>query len=208
MLLRTSRQRGPFPRWDFLFALPLLAACSLAQADATELVTRLCVSCHGEGGNSSAPAIPRLAGQQADHIAKQLEDFISGKRENAAMAPFLAQIQAADITGLATYYAEQTPSGPRPRGNKKAVAAGKRLYEDGNTRTDVPACFGCHQPEGAGNHRYPRLAGQHAAYTLAQMKQFKAGTRSNDKARIMRAVAARMSEAEMVAVSEYLATLP
>lgn len=68
--------------------------------------------------------------------------------------------------------------------------------------------MGCHQPEGAGNHRYPRLARQHAAYTLAQMKLFKAGERSNDKARIMRAVAARMSEAEMAAVAEYLAVLP
>lgn len=99
-------------------ALALCLAGGAARADTQQLVTTLCVSCHGEGGNSTAPTIPRLAGLQADYITKQLEDFIASRRQNAAMAPFLAQIQPSDIEGLAAYYAAQTPQGPAPRGNK------------------------------------------------------------------------------------------
>ena len=87
------------------------------------------------------------------------------------------------------------------------VAAGKKIYDDGNDANGVPACGGCHMEKGEGNERYPRVAGQHQAYAIQQMMDFKAGTRNNDKGRVMRVVAERMTESEMKAVAEYLAAL-
>lgn len=191
--------------WAWGCAL-LAAGGSPALADTQQMVSTLCVSCHGEAGNSTVPIFPRLAGLQAEYIAKQLADFMGGKRKSDVMAPMVAQIKSADVAGLAAYYASQAPVRGTAADGARA-AAGKTMYEDGNTTSGVPACAGCHQPAGAGNERYPRLAGQHAVYTQAQMQQFKAGTRNNDKARVMRAVAERMTEDEMAAVAEYLAGL-
>ena len=188
-----------------LAALLVLCAGSTL-ADTQQIVSTLCVACHGEGGNSTVPTFPRLAGLQAEYLAKQLTDFMSGKRKSDVMAPMIAQIKNDDIAGLAAYFAAQTPA-RGIAGDAQRAAAGKLIFDDGNTSSGLPACTGCHQAGGAGNERYPRLAGQHAPYTLAQMQQFKAGTRSNDKARVMRSVAERMSEDEMAAVAEYLAGL-
>jgi cytochrome c553 len=150
---------------------------------------------------------PKLAGLQAEYIDKQLRDFLSGKRKNDAMTPFLANIKAGDIAGLAAYYAAQKPL-PGKVEDAALAAKGKLVFDDGNTGSGVPACVGCHQPGAAGNERYPRLAGQHQAYTADQMRKFKTGARNNDRAKVMRAVAERMTEEEIVAVSEYLAGLP
>jgi cytochrome c553 len=118
----------------------------------------------------------------------------------------LPALKAANLGDVVAYYASQKPSAGTVSDDKLA-AAGKAIYDDGNTGSGVPSCSGCHQPEGEGNARYPRLAGQHATYTMAQMQAFKEGTRTNDKARVMRAVAARMTEQEIAAVAEYIAGL-
>ena len=173
-------------------------------ADPKEIAATVCQACHGEGGNSVVPMFPRLAGLQAEYLAKQLNDFLDGKRKNDLMAPSLASISSGDVRGLAAYFAGQKPA-KGTAGDPKLADKGKVLYDDGNVDTGVPACVGCHQPEGAGNERYPRLAGQHAAYTAAQMSAFKAGTRTNDRAKVMRAVAERLTEQEIAALSEYLA---
>lgn len=188
-----------------LIAGALLPA-SVWSADPKELAETICLACHGEGGNSVVPNFPKLAGQQAIYIEKQLNEFLSGKRKNEVMAPFLAQFGKGDTAGLAAYYTGQKQT-PGIVEDKKLADAGKKLYEDGNTESGVPACMGCHQPKGEGNDRYPRLAGQHQAYTQQQMADFKAGVRNNDKAKVMRAVAERMTEQEMKAVSEYIAGL-
>ena len=188
-----------------LAALLVLCAGSTL-ADTQQIVSTLCVACHGEGGNSTVPTFPRLAGLQVEYLTKQLTDFMSGKRKSDVMAPMIAQIKSDDIAGLAAYFSTQPPARGQSADAQRA-AAGKLIYDDGNTSSGLPACTGCHQAGGAGNERYPRLAGQHAAYTQAQMQQFKAGTRNNDKARVMRAVAERMSEDEMAAVADYLAGL-
>jgi cytochrome c553 len=101
------------------------------------------------------------------------------------------------------------PQKPQPGTVQDAelAAAGKVLYEDGNTTSGVPACEGCHQPDGVGNARYPRIAGQHQTYTILEMTQFKKGTRSNDRSHAMRSTAERMTEREIAAVAEYLAGL-
>lgn len=172
-----------------------------------EVVQTMCQACHGADGNPPVPAFPQLAGQRAEYLDKQLRDFLAGRRSNDAMAPALEALKAADVATVAAYYAAQKP---RPAGasDEKLVAAGKALYADGNTATGVPACVGCHAEGATGNERYPRLASQVPSYALDQMKAFKSGVRKNDKARVMRAVAARLSEDEMAAVAQYLATLP
>jgi len=187
-----------------------LLAALLADASAQplpEVVQTMCQACHGADGHSSVPAFPHLAGQHADYLDKQLRDFLAGRRTNDAMAPALEALKAADVAAVAAYYAAQRP---RPAGasDEKLVVAGKALYQDGNTVTGVPACVGCHAEGAAGNERYPRLAGQVPAYALDQMKAFKSGARKNDKGRVMRAVAQRLTEEEMAAVAQYLASLP
>ena len=184
----------------------MLLPGSAWSADPKELATTVCAACHNADGNSVVPNFPKLAGQQAPYLEKQLNEFLSGKRKNEAMEPFLTQFSKGDTAGLAAYFAAQTQT-PGTVNDPQLAAAGKKLYDDGNTESGVPACMGCHQPKGEGNDRYPRLAGQHQAYTQQQMADFKKSVRSNDKAKVMRAVAERMTEQEMLAVSEYIAGL-
>ncbi len=193
-------------------AIGLLLGCALsavsttAAADAKQIASTVCVACHGEDGNSSVPMFPRLAGLQVQYLAKQLNDYMSGKRKNDVMTPLVATLKSGDVADLAAYFAAQKPQ-PGTVQDAALAAAGKVLYEDGNTTTGVPACEGCHQPNGIGNARYPRIAGQHQAYTIAEMNQFKKGARTNDRAHSMRSVAERMTEQEIAAVAEYLAGL-
>ena len=185
----------------------VMLACGVARAaDVPQLVASVCAACHGAEGNSLAPTFPKLAGLQEEYVSKQLKDYLSGKRKNEVMAPALATIQDNDVSAFAAYFARQTPA-PGKVEDPALASVGKKLYDDGNVETGVPACAGCHQPKGEGNARYPRLAGQHQAYTLQQMTDFKSGARANDKGKVMRAVAERMSEQEMKSVSEYLAGL-
>lgn len=188
-------------------ALLLALVCGVARAgDVQQLVTTVCAACHAADGNSVVPTFPKLAGLQPEYLSKQLKDYLSGKRKNEVMAPALESIKDDDVPGLAAHFARQTPA-PGKVEDAALAAAGKKLYEDGNVDTGVPACGGCHQPKGEGNARFPRVAGQHQAYTLQQMADFKSGARANDKGKVMRAVAERMTEQEMKAVSEYLAGL-
>ena len=190
-------------------AVALAWWCSAGTAhagDVGQITSTVCINCHGEGGNSLVPTFPKLAGQQPAYLAKQLTEFLSGKRKNDVMAAFLPNITAGDVPGLAAYYAAQKQT-PGTVADAALAAAGQKIFDDGNTDTGVPACAGCHQPKGEGNERFPRLAGQHQAYVLQQMTDFKNGVRTNDKGKIMRAVAERMTEQEMKAVSEYIAGL-
>lgn len=175
-------------------------------ADAKQLVTTLCAACHGEDGNSSVGVYPKLAGLQADYIVKQIKDFVAGKRKNELMTPIAENLSSGDIPAIAAHFSAQKPA-PGKVENPQLVAAGKRIFEDGNTTSGVPACAGCHQPDAAGNERFPRLAGQHQAYILQELTDLKSGLRANDRGRVMRAVAERMTEDEMKAVAEYLAGL-
>ena len=189
----------------FLLATASFCGSALG-ADPKEIATTVCVTCHGEGGNSVTPIFPKLAGQNAKYLEKQLEEFLNGKRKSEVMQPFFASFTKSDIRGLAAYFAGQTQSTGTVE-DKSVLEAGKKMYEDGNTETGVPGCGGCHEADGKGNDRYPRLAGQHQAYTQKEMADFKTGTRTNDKGRVMRVVTERMTEQEIKAVSEYIAGL-
>jgi cytochrome c553 len=187
----------------------LLGASPLAWAQGAGPITvAACLPCHGEGaaGVPGAPPIPRLDGQHPGYLAKQLREFKSGKRKNDLMAPLMGALQKRQIPALTAHFAGQTPV-RRTAENSQLAARGKVLYEGGNSATGVPGCVGCHQPNGVGTTRYPRLAGQLQAYIVQQLMNFKSGARSNDRAGVMRTVAGRLTDDEMRAVAEYVAGL-
>lgn len=181
-------------------------------AKAQNIASQVCAACHAADGNSAIPANPKLAGQFADYLDKQLRDFkpAAGKkplRENPVMNGMVANLSAGDMKGLASYYAGQKLK-PALASDKELVAFGQKLWRGGNAASGVPACAGCHGPAGAGiPGQYPRLSGQHAEYIATQLKLFRDGARANDPNGMMRGVAARMTEREMRAVAEYAAGL-
>lgn len=167
-----------------------------------------CAGCHGVNGNSTNPAWPKLAGQNAGFIAKQLADFKSGKtRSDPLMAGQVAGLSQQDMDDLGAYFAKQT--GTQGAADEKLVAAGAKLYRGGNKKKGVAACIACHGPTGAGNPaaKFPKLSGQHAAYVEKAMKDFRSGKRSNDMNKMMRNIAEKMSDKEIKAVASYISGL-
>ncbi len=181
-------------------ALPAMAG----DAAAGKARAAACVTCHGADGNSVAPNFPKLAGQHESYLVKQLMDFKSGKRKDATMTAMAATLGDADVANVAAYFASQTTKLGEAAADK--VAMGQALYRAGNAANGVAACAGCHGPTGAGNPqaKFPRLSGQHAAYVVKQLKDFRAGKRSNDPGDMMRGVAAKLSDAEIEAVAQYV----
>lgn len=177
-----------------------------------EIAAGICAGCHNVDGNSTIPLYPILAGQYPGYIAKQLHDFkvVEGeavKRDNQIMAPMVATLSQDDIENIAVYYSQQKPQ-PGTASDVSLVEAGKKLYQGGNLENSIPACSSCHSPNGQGiPPHYPRIDGQHPAYTLSQLQAFRVGTRKNDTNDTMQTIVSRMSEQEMQAVSEYIATL-
>lgn len=187
-------------------ALALVSAPATAAPSPERL--QLCASCHGANGNSTTPENPKLAGLQARYASQQMKDFKSGKRVSAVMAGIMATIDDAEIELLATYFHEQkSVLAPAPATDAKRLAQGKEIYFEGIVGSAVPACSGCHTETGKGTNRYPRVAGQHAQYLIQQMLAYKSGERKNDDRELMRAVATRMTEPEIRAVSEFIQTL-
>jgi len=196
--------------------LPCLAAAQPAAkpdpAKGQQIATQVCVACHAADGNSPAAPNPKIAGQFPEYLRKQLQNFKAapGKkadRDNPVMAGMVANLSDEDMRNLAAYYGSQKLK-PESAKSKDLAARGQKLYRGGNLATGVAACAGCHGPDGAGiPGQYPRISGQFAAYLETQLLAFKAGTRANDPNGMMRAVAARMSEAEIKAVAEYASGL-
>ena len=164
-----------------------------------------CGGCHGEDGNGSAPIFPKLAGQHPSYIYKQLIDFKTQKRVEPTMNAMAEPLSEDDMQDLAAFYASQKTSSESGAVN----ANGKNLYLAGNADSGVPACSGCHSPAGSGNPQaiFPKLHGQYSAYVEKTLHDFKAGERANDMNAMMRSVAAKLSEAEISAVAEYVSTL-
>lgn len=198
-----------------LVASSALAAEPPAKPDLAKgrtIASQACAACHGADGNSPTPANPKLAGQVAEYLEKQLHGYkaVSGRkpeRDNAVMAGMVANLSPEDMRNVAAHYASQKPKGG-VSSSRELVFVGQKLYRAGNAATGLPACAGCHGPNGAGiPAQYPRLAGQYAEYTAAQLKTFHEGQRANDINRMMRSIAAKMSDAEMRAVSDYIAGL-
>ena len=188
-------------------SLPTMADMS-GNADAGKDKSATCAGCHGADGNSAAPNFPKLAGQGSKYLIKQINDIKSGTRPVVEMTGILDALSEQDIKDIAAYYAAQSIS--VGQANKELVAEGESLYRAGNPATNVAACTACHGPAGAGYDLagFPALGGQHADYTAAQLKKFRVGERVNDgDTRIMRSIAARLSDREIKALSSYISGL-
>ena len=197
------------------------AAAALAQsqsgkpdfARAQTIANQVCAACHGADGNSPTPVNPSLAGQGAEYITLQLSHFKSGLRANPVMLGMASTLSAEDMKALGVYFSQQKPKGLAAK-DPALARTGQKLYRGGDAATGLPACAACHGPAGAGiPKQYPRLAGQHADYAYAQLKAFQAGERGADKegkdvnGRIMAAIAAKMTDAQMKALADYTAGL-
>jgi cytochrome c553 len=167
--------------------------------------TAVCAACHGADGNSGIPANPKLAQQHPQYLAKQLQEFKSGKRNSAVMKGFAAVLSDEDMANISAWLTAQKAK-PGFAKDKELVALGERIYRGGIPDRQIAACAGCHSPNGAGiPAQYPRLSGQHADYTTAQLQTFRDGTRQNSVQ--MTQVAAKMNDREIRAVADYIAGL-
>ncbi len=167
--------------------------------------TAMCAACHGADGNSGSPENPKLAGQHPDYLAKQLAEFKSGKRANAIMSGMSAALSDEDMKNIAAWLATQKPKAGFAK-DKETIALGERIYRGGIADRQIAACAGCHSPTGAGiPAQYPRLSGQHAQYSVAQLTAFRDGVRKNNLQ--MSQIAAKLNDREIKAVADYMAGL-
>jgi len=203
------------------FALAVQAQASEAakpapyQGDAAkgrEIATTVCVACHGADGNSPTAANPKLAGQHAGYLFKQMKNFkadANGKSErvNAIMNGMIAPYTEEQMKDLAAYFSSQKQVGGAAK-NRETLELGKKLYRAGNAGKGLPACAACHGPTGAGLPvQFPRIAGQYQEYTEAQLKAFRNSERANDPNKMMQMVAIKMTDAEVRAIADYIAGL-
>ncbi len=166
---------------------------------------QVCIACHAADGNSTIAENPKLAQQHPEYLVKQLQEFKSGKRDNAVMKGFAAALSDEDMRNIGFWLASQKAT-PGFAQNKDTIRLGERIYRGGIADRQIAACAGCHSPNGAGiPAQYPRLAGQHAGYTEAQLKAFRDGVRHNNAQ--MTGVAAKMNDREIKAVADYIAGL-
>lgn len=215
----------------FVFVQGTQAAVLTGDAKAGATKAAVCGACHGADGNSMAPNFPKLAGQGERYLSKQINDIKAwGAETNPAkkattgravpeMSGILANLSAQDIADISAFFAAQNT---QLSGTKKievqvnsglkvdAIELGSKLYRNGNLSTGVPACTGCHAPDGKGNAAagFPRLSGQHPEYIEKQLLSFRAGNRTNDgDTSPMRSIADKMSDAEIKAVANFIAGL-
>ena len=166
--------------------------------------TKTCAACHGVDGNSVNPVWPKLAGQHAEYIFKQLKDFHSGSRKNVQMSPLAAPLSEEDMQDIATYYSSQKIK--IGHASAETLPLGEQIYRAGDASKGLPACLACHGPSGAGNPAasYPALSGQHAEYTKLQLLAFRDNIRTNDSNKVMQIVSEKMTTDEIDAVANYI----
>lgn len=171
---------------------------------AESIVNQVCAGCHAVDGNSTVAANPKLAGLNAEYIDKQLTNFKSGDRKNAIMSGMVASLSPQDMLNLAAYYSAQKPK-PDTSKDQALALLGQKIFRGGVQGAGVPACASCHGPQGMGIPvQFPRLAGQHSDYIYTQLNNFRLETRANDGAKMMRTIAAKMTDADMKAVAAYI----
>jgi cytochrome c553 len=186
-----------------LAAWPAFARADMARAEA--IVQGKCFICHGSDGESSSPAFPRLAGQNAGYVQRQLADYKSGKRKSSAMQPMVEDLSVADFASLGAYFASRPTMG-HAVDDPELAQVGRFIYLRGNPYTGVASCANCHGANGHGTESLPRLAGQHAQYTENQLRSFNKRERTNDNA-VMHGIASKLSELELKSVAAYLSGL-
>ena len=190
------------------FALSSLCFAATAHSagdpEAGKQKSPICAACHGEDGNSLVPIWPSIAGQHAAYFVKQMLDIQTGERKNDQMTPIIASMTNQDFDDLAAFYAGQEvkPKEAAPEN----IESGEQIYRAGNSATGVAACMACHGPGGTGNPpaMFPALRGQHSQYTVATLKAYRSGDRSNDQNAVMRTISAKMTDTEIDAVANYI----
>lgn len=192
---------------SFMLLAPAAGADRGDPAKAEPIVNSVCAACHGVDGNSPIPANPNLAGQHFSYLYKQLSDYKAGRRKNAVMSGMVSNLSDSDMRNLAAYFAAQKAK-PGTAQDRTLAAAGQKLYRGGISDSGVPACSGCHSPNGAGiPAQFPRLASQQRDYTSAQLQSFRSGERDNDANAMMRTIASRLSDKDITALSDYISGL-
>ena len=198
----------------FVSLLLTMGVSGIAQAASTALVgdaaagqakTAVCGACHGPDGNSMAPNFPKLAGQGDRSLLKQLHEIKDGKRQVLEMTGQLNNLNDQDLADIAAYYASQKSS--VGAADPALVARGEELFRGGDLQKGLPACTGCHAPDGQGNAPagFPHVGGQHASYIEKQLTDFREGDRTNDgDSMIMRAIAAKLSNKDIKALASYI----
>ena len=187
---------------------PVVAVAVVAKQGKPDLVKgeasfgAICASCHGADGNSGTPAYPKLSQQHPEYLVKQLQEYKDGKRKNAIMQGFASALTPDDMRNIA-YWAASKKAKTGFSKDKELVTLGERIYRGGISDRQVPACAGCHSPNGAGiPAQYPRLSGQHAEYIATQLTAFRDGVRNNNLQ--MSQVAAKLNDREIRALSDYV----
>ncbi|MBU2039773.1 MULTISPECIES: cytochrome c [unclassified Thalassolituus] len=183
----------------------LMSVAHAGDAEAGKAKSATCAACHGADGNSLAPTFPKIAGQGERYLIKQIKDIRDGNRQVPSMAPFVTGLSDTDIADLAAYFSAQVPTTGGAK--EELVELGQRIYRAGIESKGVPACLACHGPDGKGIEAagFPRLAGQHDAYTQTQLTAFSMNQRTNDgDTRMMRDIAYRLHTTEIEAVSSYI----
>lgn len=186
----------------------LLVAAAAPAADLTravEIVEGKCFVCHGTEGESSSPVFPRLAGQHASYVARQLADYQSGRRKNDTMQSMVGDLNAEDFRLLGMYF-ESKPTRAHPVADPELAQVGRFVYNRGNPYSGVAACADCHGAAGHGTEKLPRLGGQHAQYVESQLRKFSQRERTNDNA-VMQTIASKLTELELKAVAAYVSGL-
>ncbi len=186
------------------FISNIAIAATIEHKTPPQSVTNVCAACHAIDGNSVITANPKLAGQHPEYLYKQLTNFKLGERANAVMSGMAGMLSDADMHAVAEYFSKQTLNLGQAKTNG-AGSLGEKIYRAGIQANNVPACAACHGPSGDGLPvKYPRLGGQHSEYVLNQLRQFRLGTRANDEAKVMRTIAAKLTDQEMEAVADYI----
>ena len=198
----------------FVSLLLTMGVSGIAQAAGTTVVgdaaagqakTAVCGACHGPDGNSMAPNFPKLAGQGDRYLLKQLHEIKDGKRQVLEMTGQLNNLNDQDLADIAAYYASQKSS--VGAADPALVARGEELFRGGDLQKGLPACTGCHAPDGQGNAPagFPHVGGQHSSYIEKQLTDFREGDRTNDgDSMIMRAIAAKLSNKDIKALASYI----
>jgi cytochrome c553 len=170
------------------------------------LMAERCAACHGPDGNAVATNFPKLAGQHTEYLLHELGEYKLHHRESELMQPAVSELSDQDMADLAVFLAGQKPA-PGIVTDPSLLPLGKKVYFEGNSDTGVPSCDGCHEADGAGAARFPRVAGQNPDYVLEQFRLYATGKRQFGK-KVMRTIAERLSEQETRAVAEYMASMP
>jgi len=190
-------------------SLTMAGSALAGDAVAGKAKSAACGGCHGFDGNSLIATYPKLAGQNEAYITKQVKDFkADSSRKNELMKGMVAALSDEDAADIGAYFQAQSVNAVATFDESK-IAAGREIYKGGNLQTGIPACQACHGPKGSGTAGigYPQLGGQYVDYTLAQLKAFKNGSRTNDDKELMRSIVAKMSDEDMAAVANYIASL-